>query len=121
MSIISNMSNQHEINKKILKKYIKPRPASDVLGPYNKYRDEYLEMYNEKKKRFLQLTKQYNDYNKRLLLSCKDTDYNLTDNFHKEMQIENSNVSRFFDQTSKPQLVFIFIRTTKRLITLKLF
>lgn len=85
---MSSLNNIHEINKRILKKPIKPRSESDVLGPYNKYRDEYLKVYNERKHKFLQIVKNYKDYNKQLLTSSsKSDDYDITEEFRKELQI----------------------------------
>lgn len=80
--------NIHEVNKKILKKYTKPRSDNDIIGPYNKYRDEYLRIYNAKKQKFLRVAKNYNDHNQKLLSSCsKSDDYDVTEEFRNELEL----------------------------------
>lgn len=84
----ANKYNMHEVNKKILKKYVKPRQESDLLGPYNMYRDEYLKNYNDKKRKFLHIAKRYTSYNQKLLISCsKPEEYDVTTDFCNELEM----------------------------------
>lgn len=73
MSEKSKFYNKHEVNKKILKKYTLPRSESDILGPYDRFRDENLKIYNEKKDSFQRVVKIYNDFNKTAINICKKT------------------------------------------------
>lgn len=113
--------NQHTINKKILNKFEKPRAESDVLGPYGKYRDEYLKTYNRKREAFKKIARKYCQHNCQMLISCKDKKYDFEPDFAQilteekdvrvKFQIQKGLSSFHFDFTFLLRAYRIFTKT----------
>lgn len=62
--------NRDEINKKIIRK-AKPLRENDILGPFDRYRDENYEIYKRKKNEFLESAREYRKNNELALVQNK--------------------------------------------------
>lgn len=60
-----------EVQKKIIENPLKVRSDKELIGPLNRYRDENFEIYNLKKKQFLEACKKYNRLNQETLICRK--------------------------------------------------
>lgn len=60
-----------EVQKKIIEKPLKIRSDKELIGLHNRYRDENFEIYNSKKKQFLEASKKYNRLNQETLICNK--------------------------------------------------
>lgn len=63
--------NRDELNKKIIAPPPKVYPESEMIGPFWRYRDQNREIYENKKRQFLETASKYKKHNELALIQNK--------------------------------------------------